>query len=247
MKFPTPLLSRRGLVMTVACGFALAAGWSVRAQPTDSARPIIIDPPRRPPFVPPWNGPLLNQELQLQSESARVEIKGATAVTKLTQVFANTTGRRIEGTYVFPLPEGAAVSGFAMTVNGKRMEAEILEGDKAREIYTGIVQKMRDPAILEFIDRNLIKAKIFPIEAGAQQTMELEYSESLRAEGNAFRYVVPLRLPLGGAARKANVDVKIQSADGIKAVYSPTHDVEIKRDGDTARVTGEWGLSLIHI
>jgi Ca-activated chloride channel family protein len=221
------------------CAIALVS-LSVRAQTFVHPRPpIIIEPPR------PWPSPILNQELQLVSQSASVEINGATAKTKLTQIFQNTTGRRIEGTYVFPLPAGAAVSGFAMTVNGKRMEAEILEGDKAREIYNGIVAKLRDPAILEFIDRDLIKAKVFPIEPGAKQTMELEYSEALRPESNAFRYVVPLRLPLGGSAQQASMDIKISSSDGIKAVYSPTHDIEVKHDGDTAHVSGEWGKVTI--
>jgi Ca-activated chloride channel family protein len=232
--------------LALLCTVALVT-ISVRAQTDDRDHPRVIvdvfDPPHRiPPIWPrPIPSPILNQELQIVLETANVEINGATAKTRLTQVFQNTTGRRVEGTYVFPLPEGAAISGFAMTVNGKRMEAEILEGDKAREIYAGIVAKLRDPAILEFIDRNLIQAKIFPIAPGAQQTMELEYSEALRPEANAFRYVVPLRLPLGGNAQQASVDIKITSPDGIKAVYSPTHDVEVKRDGDTARVTGAWG------
>jgi Ca-activated chloride channel family protein len=202
-------------------------------------RPIIYPPmPPRPIPVP---RPTLNQELQLISETARVDISGAVAKTHLTQAFQNTTNNRIEGTYVFPLPEGAAVSGFAMMVNGKLVQAEILNGDKAREIYNGIVAKMRDPAILEFVDRNLIRARIFPIEPRAEQKIELEYSESLKADAGSFRYVLPLRLPVGGAAQNASVDVKISSPLGIRAVYSPTHNVDIKRGETTARVTGEWG------
>ncbi len=222
------------------CGVALIT--RVQAQ---VAPPEVIQPPMWTPDWPPRPvhpiPPILNQELQLVSQSAQVEIKGALAKTHLKQNFQNITNRRIEGTYIFPLPEGASVSGFAMTVNGKRMEAEFLEGDKAREIYQGIVSKLRDPAILEFIDRNLIRAKIFPIEPGATQKMELEYSESLRADSGSFRYTIPLRLPVGGNAQRANVDIKIVSPDGIKAVYSPTHEIEVKRDGNTARVTGEWG------
>ncbi|MDQ3812551.1 MAG: VWA domain-containing protein, partial [Armatimonadota bacterium] len=191
------------------------------------------------PPIPPR--PQLNQELQLVSQAARVDFTGVVARTRITQTFQNTTNRTIEGTYVFPLPEGAAVSGFAMNVNGKRVEAEILQGDKAREIYTSIVQKMRDPAILEFIDRNLIRARIFPIPPRAEQKVELEYSESLRADSGSFRYVLPLRLPVGGSAEVASVDVHINSPSGIRAVYSPTHNVEVRRDGNTARVTGEFG------
>lgn len=230
------------VLLGTLCGVALVTRAQGNFEP-----PIIIDPPHRiPPIWPPRPfPPVLNQELQLVSQNAQVEIKGALAKTRLTQTFQNTTNRRIEGTYVFPLPEGASVSGFAMTANGKRIEAEFLEGDKAREIYQGIVAKLRDPAILEYIDRNLIRAKVFPIEPGATQKMELEYSESLRADAGSFRYVVPLRLPVGGSAERAVVDIKIVSPDGIKAVYSPTHPIEVKRDGSgnnqVARITGEFG------
>ncbi len=223
-------------LLSLAALSALTLGAPVAQAQVD--RPIIY-----PPFPPPrpWPRPVLNQDLQLMAQSARVDVTGAVAHTRLSQTFQNTTNNRIEGTYVFPLPEGAAVSGFAMTVNGKRVEAEILNGDRAREIYQGIVSKMRDPAILEFVDRNLIRAKIFPIEPRAEQKVELEYSESLKADAGSFRYVLPLRLPVGGAAQSASVDVKITSPLGIRAVYSPTHAVDIKRDGNTARVSGEWG------
>ena len=227
------LLSQSALVV---CTTAWLVPLSALAQP---GRPIIYPP--FPPHPIPVPRPTLNQELQLINAAARVDINGAVAKTRLTQTFQNTTNNRIEGTYVFPLPEGAAVSGFAMMVNGKLVQAEILNGDKAREIYNGIVAKMRDPAILEFVDRNLIRARIFPIEPRAEQKIELEYSESLKADGGSFRYVLPLRLPVGGAAQSANVDVRISSPLGIRSVYSPTHTVDIKRGETEARVSGEWG------
>jgi Ca-activated chloride channel family protein len=235
-------LTRIGSTL-LALGALLALVFGGRILPNADAQdrvapPIIIDPPILPPRPMP---PVLNQELQLVSQNAKVEINGALAKTHLTQVFKNTTNRRIEGTYIFPLPPGASVSGFAMTVNGKRMEAEFLEGDKAREIYQGIVAKLRDPALLEFVGRDSIRAKIFPIDPGATQHMELEYSQPLRADNGSFRYVVPLRLPVGGKAERAAVDIKIVSPDGVKAVYSPTHEIEVVREGESARVTGEFG------
>lgn len=244
-----PKITRKdkwGLGLAAASLALLSAvgGITILAQAQDrGVPPRIIDPPHPiPPIWPPRPfPPVLNQELQLVSQNAEVEIKGAVAKTRLKQVFQNTTNRRVEGTYVFPLPGGASVSGFAMTVNGKRMEAEFLEGEQARKIYQDIVSKLRDPAILEFADRNLIRAKVFPIEPRAMQTMELEYSQPLAADAGSYRYALPLRLPVGGAAERAAVDIKITSPDGIKAVYSPTHEVEVRRDGDTAHVSGEFG------
>ena len=208
-------------------------------------RPPVIEPPIIMPPPRPIPQPQLGQELRLLNQKAQVTIDGAVARTKLEQTFQNPTNRTIEGTYLFPLPSGAAISNFAMTVNGKRIAAEILEADKAREIYTGIVQKMRDPAILEFIDRNLVKARIFPIAPNDTPKIELEYSEALTPQsgdgaGGSFRYVLPLRLPVGGTAQSSSVDIKLNESNGLRAVYSPTHEIDTSRDGDRAHISGEW-------
>ena len=197
-----------------------------------------ILPPRPPVF---WPQPSIGQsELQLVSQRAEIEINGATAKTHLFQTFRNPTSATVEGTYLFPLPDGAAISDFAMLVNGKRVGAEILDREKARDIYENIVRKLRDPAILEFSDKNTIRARIFPIAANAEQKIELEYSQPLTSESTAFRYVLPLRLPVGGTARDASVAIRVLDAKNVRNVYSPTHSIESKTDGADLRVSGEW-------
>lgn len=218
--------------------FALSLGAFAQAQTRH--HPPIIDPPifwPRPPLPP-----ALGQELRLLDEKAKVQINGAVAKTSLVQTFQNPTDRQIEGTYLFPVPRGAAVSGFAMTVNGKRTEAEILPQEKAREIYDGIVRKLRDPGILEFSDRDVLKARIFPIAPRAKIEVELGYSQNLKTEGQNFRYDLPFKLPLGGAAQSASLEMELSAPD-LKAIYSPTHEIAIKRDGDKAKISGEWSNS----
>ena len=252
----TPSETKRPLwlwsIIAIAIGVTIYGATQItptRAQNTPDApisRPPIRPPFPHPPIIPPRPlPPQLGQELRLLNQKAQVTIDGAVARTKLEQTFQNPTNRTIEGTYLFPLPAGAAISNFAMTVNGKRVAAEILEADKAREIYTGIVQKMRDPAILEFIDRNLVKARIFPIAPNDTPKIELEYSEALTPQsgdgaGGSFRYVLPLRLPVGGTAQSSSVDIKLREPNGLRAVYSPTHEIDTSRDGDNASVSGEW-------
>ncbi len=248
---------KRALLSAAATLSALGAWHATRAQDSAPVRLAQAEPRHRPfrpwprPIPRPWPVPFplppaLGQELRLVSQEAKVSIDDAAARTTLTQTFENTTGRTIEGTYLFPLPQGAAVSNFAMMVNGKRVEAEILDQDKAREIYQGIVNKMRDPAILEFTDRNLLRARIFPIPAGDHPKVELTYSEALKpdsGQAGSFRFVLPLKLPVGGAADKASIDIEINSKNGLRGVYSPTHHVEVSRDaanGSRARVTGEF-------
>jgi Ca-activated chloride channel family protein len=211
---------------------ARAQTTSVKPQP-----PQFIEPP-----VPPirWPQPSLNKELQLETQNAKVRINGAAAEVSLKQTFRNTSTQRVEGTYLFPLPPGAAISDFAMTINGKRTAAEILDKDKAREIYDGIVRTLRDPAILEFVGRDVVQAHIFPIDANGKVDIEMKYSQPLRVENNSFRFDLPLRLPLGGVAKNSSVDIEIQSNQGIRAIYSPTHQIKTSQSGNHAKVSGEW-------
>src|SRR6266542_5334227 len=91
------------------------------------------------------------------------------AVTKVDQEFYNPNGRQLEGTYLFPLPEGATIDKFSMNIGDKEVEAELLPADKARQIYEDIVRRYRDPALLEYAGRGAFKARIFPIEPNGRK------------------------------------------------------------------------------
>ena len=100
-------------------------------------------------------------------KNLRVEtvIHDAVAETTVEQTFVDTTSAAQEGTYLFPLPEGASPSAFSMTVGDRAMEARILAGAEAREIYESIVRRRRDPALLEYVGRSLVRVSVFPVPA----------------------------------------------------------------------------------
>ncbi len=222
------------------CAALALAGRAQNAQPPsppifDGEMPRRIRPSFWPPFPRPFPNPLT--DLQLEKQSAKIEIRGPLATTHLRQTLRNPSARALEGTYLFALPPGAAVSNFAITMGGKRLEAEILDGDKAREIYTGIVQKMRDPAILEFVGRGVARVKIFPVPAGQSVEIEVDYTQSA-ADG---RLAIPLRSPQNGGANRAlsSVEISLDGAD-LRGVYSPTHKIETRRVGQKTLVSGEF-------
>ena len=226
-------ISPRSLLTATACGLAMFVPFA-HAQ-IGPRRPY----PPHLPFRPiPWPLPQpqpATDELQLQKQAASVEIGEASARVKLTQTFLNPQNRQIEGTFLWSVPPGAAISDLAVTLNGKRIAAEILPADKAREIYTGIVRQMRDPAILEFVGRDLVRAKIFPVPASSHVEVELTYSQPL--QGN--RFSLPLRSPGAKNNVAASVDVTFADKD-VRAVLSPSHPVEVVRSGEQTRVTGEF-------
>lgn len=64
-----------------------------------------------------------------------VEVSGLLARVHVAQSFRNDSNDWVEGTYRFPLPEGAAVDRLYIDVGGRILEGEIHERDTARQIY----------------------------------------------------------------------------------------------------------------
>ena len=196
-----------------------------------------IAPPgsRRIPWPRPMPPQNTTSDLQLESQRARVEIGAGMARVKLNQTFLNPQNQQIEGTYLWAVPSGAAIDDLAVTLGGKKLQAEILDADRARQIYTGIVQKLRDPAILEFVGRDLVRARIFPVPANGRVEVELSYSQPLK--GN--RFDLPFRAPGSSGTTKASVEIALNGAD-LKGIFSPTHTIETKRHSSGANLSGEW-------
>ncbi|HSA96448.1 MAG TPA: VIT and VWA domain-containing protein, partial [Acidobacteriota bacterium] len=208
--------------------FAVLAGLLslLAAAPALRADGFII-PDHRPggPPVPP---------LSVKYHHVTVEIVGQVAKTSVDQVFLNHFGRDIEGTYIFPVPEGASVSDFAMFIGNERVKGEILESAEARRIYEDIVRRMRDPGILEYMGRNLFRARVYPIPANGEKRVQISYTEVLKAENSLVRYLYPLnterfsRDPL----EDVSISVRIESPVPLVNVYSPSHKVSVRKDAE---------------
>ena len=189
---------------------------------------IIIDPPiEPPPHWTPW--------LTIRYHRVTVTIEDQIATTKVDQVFRNDGEMAAEGTYVFPLPPGAVVQNFVMWVDGQPIEGEILPADKAREIYEDYVRRQRDPALLEYVGRDAVRARIFPIPAGEERRIQLEYTQILPLDEGMLHYRYPLNterfsaLPL----EQVSIYVSLTSQTPLRALYSPSHqnEVVITREG----------------
>ncbi len=172
--------------------------------------------------------------LRIQDHLVSVQIRNQIALTTLNQTFFNTSDRRLEGTYIFPIPDGADITNFQMTFNGKMIEGEVLPADEARQIYESIVRRQRDPGLIEFIGRRLLRARIFPIEPHSTTEIQITYQQILDTSTGMTRYRYPLRTPgtqstAYGTVRFA-VDINAQAP--LRTCWSPTHKVEIIRSGD---------------
>ncbi len=179
--------------------------------------------------------------LSLINHRVKVEIDRQGATTTVEQVFLNNTDRQLEAQYVFPIPRGAAMSRFTMLMNGKEKAGEIVEKNQARQIYNSIVNRSRDPGLLEYLGGDLFRANIFPILPRGSQTITLRFEQILTAQDGLVSYIYPVR-----AAQKHgpvvqgefSFEANIKSIVPLLNVYSPSHGINVARASDReARVT----------
>ena len=135
--------------------------------------------------------------LAIESQRVDIQIKDGVATARIEQVFRNSVNRNLEAVFIFPLPENASISDFAMMINGKRMSGELVEKGKARVIYEDIVRRMKDPGLLEHMGGNLFRISVFPVPANGLQKIELEYSQTLAYDAGLYTYVYPLKTARG--------------------------------------------------
>lgn len=172
--------------------------------------------------------------LRLGNHFVEARIVDRVAHTTVNQVFINPSNQRLEATYIFPIPEGADLTDFRMTFNGKMVQGEVLPADKARQIYESIVRQQRDPGLIEFIGRRLLKARIFPIEPKSETEIQVSYQQIVEPMSGMWRYRYPLRTPgtSGRTYGTVRFSVDIRSKAPLKSIWSPSHQVEVVRDGE---------------
>ena len=205
---------------------------------------IVVDPP--------WcatactDPVVLADLLEIRSHEVDVTIDGGVAQTRIDQTFHNPNDWTAEGTYLFPVPEGAAIGEFRMWVDGKPVDAKLLDAAQARRTYEDIVRKLKDPALLEYAGRGLLRASIFPIPPGEDRKVEISYAEVLPTEAGLTHYRYGLDVERFSAAplQRASISVSIASTTPLRAIYSPSHSVAVDRIDDTHAAVG-WEASNV--
>src|SRR5882757_3605145 len=166
--------------------------------------------------------------LEVKEHDVQVTINNGIAVTKVTQVFHNTEKRQVEAQYTFPVPRGASVANFSMWINGKEMVGEVVEKQRAREIYNSYKQVNRDPGLLEQVDYRTFEMRVFPIAPDADQKVQVTYYQELDLDHDWATYVYPLATTTRPNADtrtrgKFAINFEVKSAIPLDALESPSH------------------------
>jgi Ca-activated chloride channel family protein len=167
--------------------------------------------------------------LLVRRQEIQIRIKDQVARATLDEVFENTTDRALEGNYLLPLPDGAAVSGFATWVDGNRVDSRIEEKKQAEKTYGAAKGEHKQPALLQQTEEHLFRASVDGIPAGGTKRIEASWAQILPYEGGLVTLRVPLvpknvipepigelRMRVEAEDQKRIAEVKLVSAHAAK-------------------------------
>ncbi|MCE9584706.1 MAG: VIT and VWA domain-containing protein, partial [Planctomycetes bacterium] len=177
-----------------------------------------------------------NVPLTMGYHKVIVDIRDQIARTDIEESFINHTSTVLEGVFYFPLPQDASISGFGMWIGDEYVHGEIVEKERAREIYETILREKRDPGLLEWTGGNIFKARVYPI--AGEKRIRITYTQVLPKVGTTYRYNYALQSEMlrQHPLKDLKIEVKINSVESLVDVASPSHACRISRTTHSASV-----------
>ena len=239
----------------VAQGLLVPRCAEVRCRPGTTCRPC-----------PPRGG------VERVRSDVRVELASGVLRYEVSETFVNNGGALGEADYIFPLPRNAAFRDLRLMINGELVSGETMAADRARAIYEEIVRNQRDPALVEWFDHGLLRARIFPIAPGERKQVVVRFDVVAERQGDALRIdyfrgteprpqnpgAMPMPMPMPvrrnipaseATSRVAASTFRLRYAAtaALGRAYSPTHSLRESRDGSWRVFESSGGGSAITV
>ncbi|MGH3202077.1 MAG: VIT domain-containing protein [Streptosporangiaceae bacterium] len=167
--------------------------------------------------------------LPLDAVDIRAAIAGTSARVELTQEFRNPFDVPLEATYIFPLPDRAAVTAMRMQCAGRMVEGVLRERSRARDEYDRAIAEGRRAAIAEEDRPDVFTMRVGNIAPGERVTVRLVLAQPLPYTDGAVTFRFPLVVapryipghPLPGAAAGSGVAADTDAVPDASRISPP--------------------------
>ncbi|PLX83095.1 MAG: VWA domain-containing protein [Desulfuromonas sp.] len=195
----------------------------------------------------------------IKSHKVDVAINNGFARTEVEQVFVNSGDIDLEAVYTFPLPKQSSLSEVSLWIDEAEVVGEVVEKERAREIYQEQKAQGNQTALAEKDDYKTFDISIGKIPAGGETRVRLVYYQPMEIDLNIGRYLYPLQEGNVDEERIAfwSVDdrvegqfsfrLQLKSAFPIKDVRVPNfqNDAVVRRLGGDGEGAGEvWDVVI---
>lgn len=146
---------------------------------------LLFKTTQRGRYIP---APVLKTDVQ-------ISVTGVIARATVRQEFTNPSSQKgdwLEGIYVFPLPETAAVDHLRMKIGVRTIEGQIKEKSEAKQVYEQAKQEGKRASLVEQERPNVFTTSVANIGPGEHITVEIEYQETIRYDNGRFQLRFPM-------------------------------------------------------
>ncbi len=131
-----------------------------------------------------------------------IRVTGVIARTKVTQIFTNPSQEWVEGIYIFPLPEDAAVDTLRMKVGDRSLLGVIKEKQEARRTYEAAKQEGVKTSLIEQQRPDVFTTSVAHIGPGETVEIAIELQQVVRYAAGKFSLRFPMVVTPWAEARK---------------------------------------------
>jgi Ca-activated chloride channel family protein len=170
--------------------------------------------------------------LSVKFHKVTVAIDNGVAQTRIDQAFINTSGRALtEGKYVFPVPAGASVNKFGVSIDGVVYPATVMSREQAQAFFQEEVKTSNQASLLQYTGNGAYSLNLSAIASGETRRVQITYEEVLGKENGLTRYLYPLNTEKFSYSLidTVSISVSIRNQSPITSVYSPTHMIAVSR------------------
>ena len=128
----------------------------------------------------------------LKHTEVKAKIAGNLSRVEVTQKFENPFTEPLEATYVFPLPDEAAVDEMEIKIGDRLIKGNIKKREEAKQIYQKAKREGRTAGLLEQQRDNIFTQSLANIKPGEQIDVIIRYTDSLKFEGGDYEFVFPM-------------------------------------------------------
>ena len=122
----------------------------------------------------------------------QIDINGLIARVNVTQHFTNPSSEWVNGIYVFPLPENAAVDHMDMVIGERIIEGKIKERLQAKKIYEQAKQDGKKASLIEQQRPNIFTNSVANIGPNEKVSISIQYQQTLDYDQGQFSIRFPM-------------------------------------------------------
>jgi Ca-activated chloride channel family protein len=127
-----------------------------------------------------------------QSTEVEIVVRGLVVEAMVRQRFSNPGDEWLEGVYVFPLPQTAAVHAMRLEIGQRIIDGQIKEKGAARKIYQQAKHQGKKASLVEQERPNIFTTSVANIGPGDEVAVRISYQQVLEYDAGRFELRFPM-------------------------------------------------------